>query len=212
MSKLSIFEKLPEDCKRIEGQDDYEKVWNTITRAFADACYPIPSMKMKHEEYMSLYGTLANYWIDHSYKNGDIICNEDFSAVILLSPMDNLCDLPFDEIRQKIGEGVNQEALDNALGILDGAGQDEKNLKVRENTLFVEIFAVYPDAWDKKYGSKLMRELFKECDVADRDVTLLTNSPRNVLIYEHLGFEVLMRRESKELNTTYSYMIRRSRK
>jgi len=210
MSKLNIFEKLPEGYKRIEGQADYDAVLDTVTKAFAYACYPIPSMTMEHEEYMKLYGTFAKYWVEHSYKNGDIICNDDFSAVVLLSSKGNLCGLPFQKIRQEIGDGVNKKALDNALGILEGAEQDEKNLKARENSIFVEIFAVQPDIRGKGYGAKLMRELFKECDVKDRDLTLLTNAPKNVLLYEHLGYEILMRRESKELNTTYSYMIRRA--
>jgi len=210
MSKLNIFETLPEGYKRIEGQDDYDLVRDTVTRAFADACYPIPSMSMTHEEYMKLYGTLAQYWVEHSYKNGDIICNDDFSAVVLLSSMDHLCDLPFQEIRQKIGDGVNQAALDNALGILDGAGQDEKKLQVRENTIFVEIFAVRPEIRGKGDGAKIMRELFRECDALGRDLTLLTNAPKNVLLYEHLGFEELLRREDREFDTIYHYMIRRS--
>jgi len=212
MSKLNIFEKLPEGYKRIENQDDYKQVCNTITRAFADACYPIPSMLMKHDEYMSLYGTFAPYWVEHSYRNGDIICSKDFSAVVLLSSMENLCDLPFEEIRQKIGDDVNPVALDNALAMLESAGHDEHNLQAKRSAIFVEIFAVHPDAWKKGNGSKIMRELFKECDKADRDLVLLTNSPRNSLIYKHLGYEILLQREAPELNATYFYMIRHSSK
>jgi len=210
MSKLNIFEKLPVGYKRIEGQKDYEMVINTITRAFADASYPIPSMTMEHNEYMSFYGTLATYWVEHSCKNGDIICNDDFSAVVLLSPKDNTCDLPFDEIREKIGDSVNKKALDNGLGILYGACQDEKKLKVRENALFIEILAVLPEAFGKHIGAKLMRELFAECDKADIDLALLTNAAKNVLIYEHLGFEMLLKREDTELDTIYRYMVRKA--
>lgn len=208
MGTLNIFDVLPEGYKRLEGPEDYELARNTVAKAFAGVCYPIPSMLISHEEYMKLYGELAYYWLDHSLENGDVIANEDISAVLILSPIDKTCDLPMDEVKKRIRGCVDQAAMDNALGILSGACEDEKALEVEKNGIFIEILAVLPDKHGTGLGGKIMNELFKECDKQGRDIALLTNSAKNVLLYQHLGFEYLYKRESKELDTVYNYMVR----
>jgi len=212
MSALNIFDVLPKGYKRLEGQEDYDRAVNTVTRAFADVDYPIPSMRISHEGYMKLYSELAYYWLDHSLKYGDVIVNEDVSALLILSPMDKTCDLPVDELEEKIKGCMNQAALDNTLGIFKGACEDEKALEVDKNGIFIEIFAVHPDKHGTGLGGKIMKELFRECDRQGRDIALLTNYGKNVFLYEHLGFDILYRREAKELDTVYNYMIRHAAK
>ena len=209
MSDLNIFEKLPEGYKRIMGQEDYERAWNTVTRAFADVFYPIPSMPMSHEEYIELYGELAHYWLKHSIEHGEVIANDDDTAVLIISPADNCCDLPFDEITPKLTGYESSKALQNAVAIMSGACEDEKHLDVSKDGIFLEIFAVHPDIQKQGHGSRIIRELFKECDRCHKELALLTNAPKNVPLYEHLGFKMLFKRENKELDTTYNYMIRR---
>ncbi len=210
MNNLNMFAKLPDGFRILENQIDRKLTALTLTQAFADCKYPVPSLPMSHSSFMKFYYGISEKWIANAEKNGLVLTNEDYSAVMVLTPIDSTCQLNLDEFCQKLTELENKAVGDNLVGILNYIGKDEEDLKLRKNSVYIEAFAVQTPRQGQKLGSKLMRQLFVECDKQDRDIFLFTNTEKNVSIYSHFGFETLKEHSVEELNSKTWFMLRRA--
>ena len=74
----------------------------------------------------------------------------------------------------------------------------EDDLNIDDYDLYIEMFAVQTPKQGNKLGSRLMRELFRNCDIEKKNLLLYTNTDRNVSIYKHFGFEVVLEKHVKE--------------
>ena len=81
MNSLHIFETLPEGFRTVKTAEDREKLAGTISRAFGDCFYPIPTYPISHEEYLKLYYELGLKWIDNALEKGVVVANEDFFPI-----------------------------------------------------------------------------------------------------------------------------------
>lgn len=208
MKDSTFFENLPEGFRLVEDEIDYKLVALTLTQAFADYAYPVPSCPTSHSSFMKIYYEFSKGWIDNALKYGHVLTNDDYSAVMVLVPMDKTCPLPRQETLDMIEESVGKEVMGNLLDILDYIGKEEETMEFSQGTMYIEALAVQTPRQGQKLASKLMRKLFEECDRENREVILFTNTERNVSIYEHLGFDTYHFAEEKELNSSTFFMKR----
>lgn len=212
MNNLNLFETLPEGFRLVENEIDHKLASLTVTQAFADYQYPIPSISASHSSYMKLYYELSEVWLSHAEKKGLVLTNDDYSAVMILSSVDCMAELDTVGIGNHLAALETRETGDNFTGIFDYIEEDEKELKFKKGTIYIEVFAVQTPRQGQKLGSKLMRQLFAELDKQDRDVFLITHTERNVSIYTHFGFETVKKHTVEGLGSTTWYMLRRSEK
>jgi len=210
MKDTKMFNDLPEGFHLVENEVDYQLAALTITQAFADSKYPIPSIEMKHSSYMKYYNSLSKCWIDNALEHGFVLTNEDYSAVMILTPMKLTCNMNANDLSKVLMDNNELEAAENLKEILGYIHEDEKGITFDENTMYIEAFAVQTPRQGQKLGSKLMRKLFLECDKENRDVILFTNTDKNVSIYSHFGFTIMKERHEKELNSSTYFMIRKA--
>ena len=210
MNNLNLFETLPEGFRLVENEIDHKLASLTVTQAFADYKYPVPAIPASHSSYMRIYNDLSETWINNAEKVGLILTNDDYSAVMILTPVDKSAELDVVKLGNKFSSLETKEVGDNFTRIFDYIGEDEKDLKFRKGTVYIEAFAVQTPRQGQKLASKLMRQLFEELDKQDRDVFLFTNTDRNAAIYTHFGFETIKKHTVEELNSTTWFMLRRA--
>ncbi len=212
MNKLNLFKNLPEGFRLIENEIDHKLASLTITQAFADYKYPIPTLPASHSSYMRIYNDLSEIFINNAEKVGVILTNDDYSAVMILTPVDSSAEIDAITLGNKFSSLETKEVGNNFTQILQYISEDEKDFKFREGTIYIEAFAVQTPRQGQKLASNLMRQLFKELDSQDRDVFLFTNTERNVAIYTHFGFETIKKHTVKELGSTTWFMLRHAQK
>ncbi len=206
---MDLFQNLPEGFRLVKDEFDHKLASLTVTQAFADYAYPVPSTEISHSAYMKFYYHLAELWISNAEKVGTVLTNDDYSAVMVLTPADKSAVISEDLIREQLGSCAGPEAVENALQIMNYIYLAEEDLSFRENTVYIEAFAVQTARQGQKLGSKLMRKLFEACDAQGRDLLLFTNTERNVSIYKHFGFDVIKHTAVEELNSFTDFMLRR---
>ncbi len=209
MDHLNLFESLPEGFRFPENEIDFKLTSLTLTQAFVDYEYPIPSLPVSYVANMRVYHQLSDMWLHHAMHNGVVLTNEDYSAVMVLSPIENTCQIDASLLGSIYAQNGCEAADKNYVEILDFIGAEEKDLRFRENAVYIEAFAVQPLKQGQKLGSKLMRKLFEVCEQQKRDVVLFTNTEKNAAIYTHFGFETVKKSESKELNSATWFMVKK---
>ena len=212
MNNLNLFENLPEGFRLVENEIDHKLASLTVTQAFADYKYPVPSLPASHSSFMRIFYDFSEAWINNAEKVGLVLTNDDYSAVMVLTPVDRSAEVDVVELGNKLAALESREVGDNLTQIMQYIGEDEEDLKFREGTVYIEALAVQTPRQGQKLGSKLMRQLFAELDKQDRDVFLITHTERNVSIYTHFGFETVKKHTVEGLGSTTWYMLRRSEK
>ncbi len=212
MNNLNLFENLPEGFRLVENEIDHKLASLTVTQAFADYKYPVPAVPASHSSFMRIYNDFSEAWINNAENVGLVLTNDDYSAVMILTPVDRSAEIDIVEFGNKFAALETREVGDNFTEILQYIGEDEKDFKFREGTVYIEAFAVQTPRQGQKLASKLMRQLFKELDQQDRDVFLFTNTERNAAIYTHFGFETIKKHTVEELGSTTWFMLRKAEK
>lgn len=200
MNDFTLFDKLP-DGFRLATEEDLPLVNLTLAQAFADYQYPIPSVNVPYSALLKFYYGLGEACARNSLEHGAVLTNDDFSAVMLIAPWDQRADYGIEKLYEDLKESGGKEAADNLLKIMEYIADGEGNVPVEENTVFVDMFAVQTPKQGQKLGSKLMRELFEQCEKKGRDVLLYTNTERNKSIYNHFGFETVVTLHKDDLNS-----------
>ena len=211
MNDLHIFEKLPEGFRFVETAEDREKLARSISRAFGDVFYPIPTYPISHDAYLKLYYELGLQWIDNALEKGVVVADEDFSGTLILTKMKDCLDSGKLIKEDETYNFLSPEAKENVSYIFAYTYDDEKYLEYNEDDVYIEIFAVDTERQGEKIGSRLMRELFAECDKAKKDILLLTSIAKNVEMYKHFGFEIMREHHVEEINSDAYYLKRKHR-
>ena len=209
MNNLHIFESLPKGFRYVESAEDRERLARSISRAFGDCYYPIPTYPISHEDYLKLYYELGLQWIDNAQKYGVVVANEDFSGTLILTKMKDCLDSGKLIKEDKTYDFLSPQAKENVSYIFAYTYDDEKYLEYNEDDIYIEIFAVDTERQGEKIGSHLMKGLFDECDKAKKDILLLTSIATNVEMYKHFGFEVMREHHVEEINSDAYYLKRR---
>ncbi len=212
MNNLNLFENLPEGFRLVENEIDHKLTSLTVTQAFADYKYPVPSLPASHSSYMKIFNDFSEAWINNAQNVGLVLTNDDYSAVMILTPVDRSAEIDVVELGNKLAGLESREVGDNLTKIMQYIEKDEEDFKFRDGTVYIEAFAVQTPRQGQKLASKLMRQLFKELDEQDRDVFLFTNTERNAAIYTHFGFETIKKHTVEEINSTTWFMLRKAEK
>lgn len=211
MKKLDLFETLPEGFK-FATEDDLPLVSLTLAQAFADYKYPIPSVEISYSALLRFYYEISETCAKNALSNGLVLTNDDFSAVILVTPFEKRADYNPKSLYENLKKNASIEAAENMMKIFDYIAKGESTLKLDEGTLFVDQFAVLTSKQGQKLGSKLMRQLFAECEKKDRDVLLYTNTEHNKDIYNHFGFSTILSIHEDDINSDTFYLLWKSPK
>ena len=209
---MELFKTLPEGFDYVKDEETYKLALLTFALAFGDNHYPIPSIPLDHQTSVKLWYDTCDQIFRHSYEHGYVLTNEDYSACIALSPMENRCDLNLDLLYDKIIKYADKEAADNYKAIFTKMGEGENALKYNKGDIFIELFAVTTAKQRQKLGSKLMRKLFEEADRLNINLFLATSTERNFDMYSHFGFELIKRDYCKELHALTYYLVRHPNK
>lgn len=210
MNNLGLFEILPEGF-RLATKEDFSLVTLTLAQAFADYKYPVPSIEVSHSASLRYHYELCGGCVLNALENGAVLTNEDFSAVLLVTPYNKRANINVDSLYDNVKSNASEEAAKNMVEIFDYIDKGEKDISLKDNTVYVEMFAVQTPRQGQKLGSKLMRELFSQCVKNNKDIFLFTNTERNNSIYNHFGFETIKKIENKELNSTTYYLLWKSK-
>lgn len=211
MEQFEIFETLPEGF-RLATEEDLPLVNLTLAQAFADYKYPIPSVEISHSALLRYYYEISDTCAKNALKNGVVLTNDDFSAVMLITPFELRADYGPDSLYQNLLVNSGKEAAENMLKIFDYICENESKVVVDDGTLFVDMFAVQTPKQGQKLGSRLMRELFNECEKQNRDVFLYTNTEKNKDIYNHFGFDTVLTVNKDDIKSDTYYLVWKSPK
>lgn len=210
---MKLFEKLPEGFSFIHNDESYQLTLLTLSLAFGDNHYPVPSIPINHEASIKYQHHVCKLFLDHCLKEGLVLTNDDYTACIAISPMEKRAELDIDEIASKCKEYLDEDICENQRQVLLRMGEVESVLDdiYKPNDIFIEMFAVVTQMQRRKLGSKLMKALFEECDKQKRDIYLATSTELNYDIYKHFGFEIVKRDYSRELNAVTYILVRKHR-
>ena len=209
MSLESLFSDLPEGF-RIAREEDLPLVRLTLSQSFADYGYPMPSTDVSHSARLRIMYDLFTGMTNNAMEHGAILTNEDFSAVMVVVPADKMCVLSPEELRDKMSGYSTPADGENLYAEFMRVDELEKQLRLRDNTVYIECFAVQTPRQGQKLGSRLMRQLFAQCAKEDRDILLYTNTDKNYSIYKHFGYECIIEDHSDEINFDTYFMLHKS--
>lgn len=205
MNNLDLFDELPEGF-RLATEEDMPLVNLTLAQAFADYTYPIPTVNVPYSALLKFYYELGSNCSSNALKNGAVLTNEDFSAVMCLAPFEKRTEYNVKKLYQILIDNSTKEAADNMMKIFDYIGEEEAKIDVKDGCVFVDMFAVQTPKQGNKLGSKLMRRLFAECEKANRDLFLYTNTERNKSIYNHFGYVTVSEIHNDSLDSATYYL------
>lgn len=209
---MELFKELPDGFDYVKDEESYQLALLTFALAFGDNHYPIPSIPVNHQVSIKIWHDTCKQIFDHSYKHGFVLTNDDYSACIALSLMNDRCNLDVNYLYEKVAGYSDKEIAQNYRDIFTRMGEGESALKYNDGDIFVELFAVTTAKQRQKLGSKLMRKLFEECDRANKNIFLVTSTERNFDMYSHFGFELIKRDYCKELHALTYYLVRHPNK
>lgn len=186
----------------LADKNDVNLVGYAAAEVFADAKYPIPVLDTDHDTLLKLKYETFKLMAENAIKKGFVIYEDNFIANILVVPYIDSCHTPYKELAELIRKAGYNEAADNYIKTIERIIELEKTIKISEDAMYVEIFAVQTAIQGKGYGSRLMKEVIKLCDENKRDLFLYTNNKKNEAIYNHFGFETILADDSKETGYT----------
>jgi len=126
MNNLNLFENLPAGFRLVENVIDHKLASLTVTQAFADYKYPVPSIPASHSMCMKEYYYFSEAWIYNAEKYGLVLTNEDYSAVMVLTPVEHTCEVDVVKLGKMCAEWENsKEVGDNVTNIMTYIGKDE---------------------------------------------------------------------------------------
>jgi len=198
--------ELPEGF-HIGTMEDYPLILLTLAQAFADYEYPIPSIKISYIAFLHYNYDYYTYVVKNAFEYGTVLTNEDFSAVLVVVPLEKACQTPLYTLAENMKKDAPIEAVENMCAIMEHMNELEKKISLRKETIYIEGIAVQTPHQGKKLCSLLMRELFCQCDRLGYDIALYTNTIKNRDIYEHLGFKCVLEDHNEELNSDTYFMI-----
>lgn len=208
MLDSNLFKTLPEGF-RLGTEEDMSLVTLTVAQAFADYNYPIPSVQISHSALLRFFYAFTQDVVKNTLKYGTILTNEDFSAIMLLAPIRHMAPYDLDMLYNNVQQNAGKEAAENMKQIFEYVEEEFAKLELDDRTIYVEEFAVQTPRQGQKLGSKLMRELFRQCDQENRDVFLYTNTLKNQAIYNHFGFETIRTVHDEKLNSDTYFLLRK---
>ncbi len=203
---FNIFENLPEGF-HVGTEDTIPLATLTLAQSFADYEYPMPSTEVSHSARLRLMYGIFNAQIAHALQVGGVFANEDYSAVMVINPADNMAPLDADALCNELAKNSTQADADNFRAELDRVDELEAQLNLPENTIYIESFAVQTPRQGQKLGSQLMRQLFAQCDKLNRPILLYTNTDKNVSIYKHFGFDIILEDHADDINFHTYFML-----
>lgn len=201
-----MFEILPKGF-RLATIEDLPLVDLTLAQAFADYNYPIPSIHVPYSALLKFYYEVCDKCAKNAIKNGVVLTNEDFSAVILVTPYEKRADYGIESLYINLKENAGIEAANNMKKIVNYICKGEEELHIDNDVAFIDMFAVQTPRQGQKLGSMLMRELFRQCKQKKMDIFLYTNTKKNESIYNHFGFETIKSIHNEELNSDTYYLL-----
>lgn len=210
MNFKDIFDELPEGF-RIATEEDKPLVCLTLSQAFTDYCYPMPSVEIPYNARLRMFYDVFTNMVSNGLKEGVVFTNDDFTAVMVTVPFNKSCVVPIEEISKSLEKNSSKEAGDNLRGEFNLVDELEKDLPIEKDIVYIECFAVQTPRQGQKLGSKLMRQLFKQCAKHNKNILLYTNTDRNRSIYEHFGYKCIKEDHSKDLNFDTFFMLYNSK-
>lgn len=206
MEKFDLFETLPEGF-RIATKEDLPLVTLTLAQAFTDYKYPIPSINIPYTALLRFYYEISETCALNAMKNGVVLTNEDYSAVLLVTQYGLRADYGLDSLYNNLKNNAGVEAAKNVVELLGYVCDEEEKLHMNDEDMFVDMFAVQTPRQGQKLGSKLMRELFRQCEEKHKNVFLYTNTEKNNSIYNHFGFETVKTIHNDKLQSDTYYLL-----
>lgn len=200
MKKFELFKTLPEGF-RLAREEDIPLVTLTLAQAFTDCKYPIPSVEVSSSAFLSYNFEVCKRCVLNALKNGAVLTNEDYSAVLLVTPYELRADYGVDSLCKNLIDNSEPKAAENLVKLLDYICKEEDALHMPNDDIFVDMLAVQPPRQGQKLSSKLMRELFSQCKKLNKNVFLYTNTEKNNSIYNHFGFETIKTIHNEQLNS-----------
>ena len=209
MENSNLFSTLPEGF-RLGTEEDASLVTLTIAQAFADYNYPIPSVEISHSALLRFFYAYTENVVKNTLKYGTILTNDDFSAIMLLAPLRRMAPYDLEALYGNVEKNAGKKAAENMRKIFEYVEEEFAMLNLDDRTIYVEEFAVQTPRQGQKLGSKLMRELFRQCEDENRDVFLYTNTLKNQAIYNHFGFETIRAVHEENLNSDTYFLLRKA--
>jgi ribosomal protein S18 acetylase RimI-like enzyme len=121
----------------------------------------------------------------NAFEQGSCYYVDAFAGVALwLPPNVHASD---DEMGKLLQQTVPKENQEDVFAVLEQMG----NYHPIEPHWYLPMIGVDPSQQGKGYGSALMQHALVQCDREKKPAYLETANPRNVPLYERLGFEVL---------------------
>ena len=180
-----------------------------MAEVFANANYPIPVKPIDYNTLLNLKFKTFECMIKNAVEKGYAIFEDNFIANIVLVPYADSCHAPYDALVKYIREAGYPEAADDYAKTVDRIVNLEKKIKLRENTMYIEIFAVQTEIQGQGYGKRLITQVINKCKKNGWDLFLYTNTLKNESIYKHFGFETVLADGNE--NTGYTtFMINRA--
>ncbi len=205
MEFKQIFDKLPEGF-RVATEEDIPLVTLTLSQAFTDYVYPMPSTTIPYNARLRSFYNIFNLMVRNGLKEGVVFTNDDFTAVMVTVPFSKACPLPLDEWPDSLTKDNTKEDGDNLYTEFLKVDELDSKLKDFSDVVYIECFAVQTPKQGQKLGSKLMRQLFEQCKAAGKDIMLYTNTDRNRSIYEHFGFKCILEDKDRDINFDTYFM------
>lgn len=211
MKEFKLFKNVP-DGFRLATKEDLPLVTLTLAQALTDCKYPIPSIEVEDNAFLKFNYEISEKCALNAIENGVVLTNEDFSAVLLITPYELRTDYCVDSLYNNLKNNADIGVADNMLNILNYVCEAEKQINIDKNTVFVDMFAVQTPKQGQKLGSKLMRELFRQCEENDMNVFLYTNTENNKDIYNHFGFKTISAVHRDDINSDTYFLLWKSLK
>lgn len=205
MEFKDIFDELPEGF-RIATEEDLPLVTLTLAQAFADYGYPMPSTEIPYNARLKMFFELFTHMVKNGLKEGIVFTNDDFTAVMVTVPFNKSCAIPLEGLCENLANNASKEASDNLSEEFKRVDELEVDLPVDKDIVYIECFAVQTPRQGQKLGSKLMRQLFKQCAKHNKDILLYTNTDRNRSIYEHFGYKCIREDHRDDINFETFFM------
>ena len=162
-----------------------------MAESFALAKYPIPVQELDYDILLKLKYETFKYIIKNALEKGVVIYEDNFIANIVLVPYEDACNTPYKELVNIIRNAGFNDVADNYIKTVEHIAELKKSIKLKEKTMYIEIFSVETQIQGNGFGKRLMKQIMNKCKKNGYDLFLYTNTLKNEAIYNHFGFKTL---------------------